>query len=118
MTARTAINPRELMTPAVLHILLSLAQGVRHGFGIKEDVEARTGGALRLGPGTLYEGMHRLRRAGWIAEAGAPAGEDPRRKFYRVTAEGRRQMEAELARLEEIVRFARSRDLLPRGSRP
>lgn len=102
-------NPRDLLTPAALQILLSLAGGERHGYGIKRDVEERTSGTLTLGPGTLYEAIHRMEQAGWIARR---SGRDPRRVEYRLTAEGKRRMRAELERLAEIVEFARSRELL------
>jgi DNA-binding PadR family transcriptional regulator len=109
--------PRGLPTPAVLHILLALAEGDRHGYGIKQDVERRAAGALRLGPGTLYEAIYRLSRQGWIEEV--EGGED-RRRLYHLTGEGRRALRAELRRLEAIVADARSRRLLtgPRPSRP
>jgi DNA-binding PadR family transcriptional regulator len=102
-------NPRELLTPAGLHILLSLAEGPRHGYGIKLDVEERTAGSLTLGPGTLYEAIHRMERGGWIQRR---PGSDPRRVTYRLTAAGRKRMQVELERLEEIVEFARARELL------
>lgn len=112
-----ARNPRALLTPAGLHILLALADENRHGYGIKQDVDARTAGALRLGPATLYEAIHRMETAGWIAPCGSGgAPDDERRKYYTLTAEGRRHMTAELERLEHIVRDAQSRALLP--SRP
>ena len=104
----TPPGPRSLLTPAALHILMSLAQGDRHGYGIKQDVEERTGGALRLGPGTLYEAIHRMLRSGWIEETpGRPDDQSgSRKKVYRITSEGSEQMRTELARLEDIVRFA------------
>jgi DNA-binding PadR family transcriptional regulator len=107
---RASSSPRDLLTPAGLHILLSLSEGERHGYGIKLEVEARTQGALTLGPGTLYEAIHRMERAGWIEQR---PGDDPRRRPYRLTARGREQMRGELERLDTIVRFARSRELLP-----
>lgn len=104
------------LSPAVLHILMSLAEGSRHGHAVKEDVEARTEGAVVLGPGTLYEAIHRLLRDGWLEEAVEATAADPdgRRKHYRITAAGRRAMEAELVRLERLVRDARARRLLPK----
>ena len=104
----TQTTPRELLTPAALHVLLSLADGPRHGYGIKQDIEARTDGELSLGPGTLYEAIHRMLESGWIEEA----GRDGRRKNYRLTREGKKQMGAELSRLEGIVRYARAKALL------
>lgn len=107
------------MTPASLHVLLSLAQQKRHGYGIKLDVEERTEGALRLGPGTLYEAIHRMVRDGWLEEA--PGADEVQRgkprKYYRLTIQGRRRLEEELARLRDIVDYARARDLLP-GTEP
>ena len=110
-------NPRTLLTPAALHILLALADEERHGYGIKSEVEERTGGQLNLGAATLYEAIHRMVASGWIMESARKGEEDDgrsnRRKYYRLAREGRRQMEAELARLDEIVRYARSKSLLP-----
>jgi len=110
-----ARGPRSLLTPAALHILMSLAEGARHGYRIKLDVEERTAGSLSLGPGTLYEAIHRMLRDGWIAEAPVQGEEASRRKTYRITADGRSRMEAELERLEDIVQYARGRALLPDG---
>ena len=118
MPPAPARPPRELPTPVALHILLVLAEGECHGYGIKQEVEQRAEGALQLGPGTLYEAIYRLSRQGWIEEA--ESGRDDRRRFYRLTAEGRAAMRAELRRLEAIVTEARSRRLLarPKASRP
>lgn len=101
-------KPRELLTPAALHVLLSFVDGPRHGYGIQQDVDERTDGELRLGPGTLYEAIHRLLGRGLIEVA----GQDGRRKNYRLTRRGRRELEDELARLDDLVRYARSKDLL------
>lgn len=106
MTSKS--KPRELLTPAALHVLLSLVDGPRHGYGIKQDVEDRTDGEMSLGPGTLYEAIHRLRANGLIEEA----GREERRKNYRLTRQGRRELKAELARLDGVVRYARSKALL------
>ena len=117
MTNKKSANPRALLTPAALHILLALADEERHGYGIQSEVEERTGGQLNLGPATLYEAIHRMVGSGWIRESARKGegddGRSNRRKYYRLAREGRRQMEAELARLDEIVRYARSKSLLP-----
>ncbi len=117
MPPAPARPPRELPTPVALHILLALADGESHGYGIKQEVERRAEGALHLGPGTLYEAIYRLSRQGWIEETERESGD--RRRLYRLTAEGRAAMRAELRRLEAIVTEARSRRLLarPRTSR-
>lgn len=107
--------PPHRISPATLHILLALADAPRHGHAIKEDVEARTAGDRVLGPGTLYEAIHRLQRDGWIEEAAELTAADPdgRRKHYRITPAGQRAMEAELVRLDRVVRDARARRLMP-----
>jgi DNA-binding PadR family transcriptional regulator len=107
----------EPLTPAVFHILLALSDEERHGYGIIKDVLARTNGQLRLGAGTLYGCIKRMLEAGLIAEAGErpdPAHDDERRKYYRLTAIGRRATENEARRLEQLVRDARDRQVLPR----
>jgi DNA-binding PadR family transcriptional regulator len=103
--------PRELPTPVALHILLVLADGDCHGYGIKQEVERRAEGALRLGPGTLYEAIYRLSHQGWIEEVEGGGGD--RRRLYRLTTPGRRVLREELRRLEAIVKEARLRRLLP-----
>ncbi len=109
-------TPRDLLTPAALHILMALAREDLHGYGIKKDVEWRTGGRLRLGAGTLYEAIHRMEADGWIRETGEGKGGGGRKKVYALTARGRAAMEEELRRLAGIVDFARSEDLLPGGA--
>jgi DNA-binding PadR family transcriptional regulator len=102
-------NPSDLLTPAALQILLSLAAGELHGYGIKRDVEERTGGGMVLGPGTLYEAIHRMEAGGWIEEV---EGGDARRRVYRLTPSGRRVLDDELRRLDAIVRYARAEELI------
>lgn len=103
-------TPRKLLTPAALHILLTLADGDQHGYGIRAAVEERTGGELALGPGTLYEALHRMVEAGWIRAASNDAS---RKKTYTLTAGGRAELDDELRRLDEIVSYARSNALFP-----
>jgi len=98
------------LTPAVFHILLAVADGARHGLGIMEDVEIRTDGAVVLGPGTLYGTIKRMLEAGLIEEAQkrpAPEQDDPRRRYYGMTALGRRAAELEAGRLEQLLDIAR-----------
>jgi DNA-binding PadR family transcriptional regulator len=99
------------MTPAVLHILLSLAADDRHGLGIAADVKAFTQGRIMLGPGTLYGTVKRLLDAGLIEDLGAPSAEedDPRRRYYRITAKGRRALELETEGLASVLGVARRR---------
>ena len=106
-------SPRELLTHAALHMLMALAREDLHGYAIKQQVEVRTHGRLRLGPGTLYEGIHRMEAAGWIREVEGSGDAGGKRKVYRITTVGRRVMEEELERLAEVVRYARAEELLP-----
>jgi DNA-binding PadR family transcriptional regulator len=104
------------LTAAVLHILLSLADGERHGYAIAQDIEEATGGEMRLGPGTLYGSIQRMLAASLIEEAPRrrrPSDEDERRRYYRMTAFGHRVLELELRRLARVVRIARHKRLLP-----
>jgi DNA-binding PadR family transcriptional regulator len=91
------------LSPHQFHILLALVDGARHGYGVIQDVERRTAGALRLGTGTLYTAVARLVDLGLIADTGR---QDERRRFYRLTALGRAVLAAETARLEDLVRHA------------
>jgi len=104
------------LTPAVFHILLALAGGDRHGYGILKDVLHHTDGAVRLGPGTIYGTLQRLMESGWVEESGGPARElDARRRHYRLTRTGRTALDAEVRRMEGLVRTARA---LRVGGRP
>jgi DNA-binding PadR family transcriptional regulator len=92
-----------MLTPSALHILVTLAEGSRHGYAIMKDVAARTSGEVKLNPGTLYTTIKRLVDEGLVAEAEAPPGDDERRRYYKVTARGRRAALAELDRLQSII---------------
>jgi DNA-binding PadR family transcriptional regulator len=106
--------PNEALKPPVFHILLALAEAELHGLGIADRVEATTGRSVELGPGTLYRSLKEMAQAGLIREAPAPAADaDPRRKYYAITAEGRRRVAAEASRLERLVEVARERNVLP-----
>ena len=105
------------LTPAVFHILLALAQGDRHGYGILKEVLRQTDGTVRLGPGTLYGTLQRLMDLGWVEEASGPAAADERRRYYRLTPLGRRALEAEVSRMDGLVRTARAQRVVPRPAR-
>ena len=103
------------LTPAVLHILLALADQDRHGLGVMHEVEVRTKGAVRLGPGTLYGTIKRMVRAGLIAEAAErpePDEDDTRRRYYTTTDLGRQVLRLEAERLQELVNAARVKRVL------
>ena len=90
------------------HILAALADGPRHGYAIRAEVETRTEGRVRLWPATLYGSMRELERAGLIVEAPGEAGpdDDPRRRYYALTALGRRTLADEATRMREIANAA------------
>jgi DNA-binding PadR family transcriptional regulator len=102
------------LTPVDLQILLTLATGPLHGYGIKLDIARRTEGEMSLGSGTLYEAIQRLERRAFIAQAPAPDGPevDPRRRYYRLEPAGERAMREELEPLAAVVRYGRALDLL------
>jgi DNA-binding PadR family transcriptional regulator len=107
------------------HILLALTDGDRHGYGVIQDVEQRTGGDMRLGTGTLYTAIARLVALGLINETRGEtregAREDDRRRYYRLLPLGRAVLRAETRRLETLVRHAHARGVrsspAPAGSR-
>jgi len=98
------------LSPAALHILLSLASEDLHGYAIMQEVASQSEGKYKLGPGTLYDNLQKLIRREWVEELGRrPADDDPRRRYYRLTSTGRGVLAAETARLAEVVREARVR---------
>ena len=104
--------------PHTFHILVALAAGDQHGYAILQDVEARTDGAVRLSAGALYRSIHRLLEDGLVTEPRrAPVpGDDPRRRYYRLTPFGRAVALAETRRLDALVRLARHSGLVPRAT--
>src|ERR1700680_4942063 len=100
------------LTAAVLHILLALADGERHGYGIMQEVTGRAGGQVKMGPGTLYGSIKRMLAAGLSEETGDlrdPTLDDERRRYYRLTGFGLRVMQAEVLRLQQILLLALSK---------
>jgi len=116
MARRSASSRESMLTPATFHILLTLAEGERHGYAIMQEVERRTGGALELGPGTLYRSIKLLLAEGLIAEVKSRSCGEAQRRFYRLTTVGRRRAAAEAERLRNLVWWAESADLLESGT--
>jgi DNA-binding PadR family transcriptional regulator len=97
------------LKPVWFHILLTLSEQAAHGYAIRQAVEARTDGQMRLWPTTLYGSIGQLEDAGLIEEwHQAEPQDDLTRHFYRLTALGRRVLLAETERLEHLVRLARA----------
>ena len=99
------------------HILVALADGDRHGYSIMQEAAERTGGVVRLSPSTLYSAIKRLLEAGYIQELQSrpdPAHDDERRRYYRLTKEGRRAAIDEARLWEKALSDARSNGLVPK----
>jgi DNA-binding PadR family transcriptional regulator len=115
-------DPGDLLplTSVALNVLLALADGERHGYGIMLEVRERTGGRVRLGPGTLYGAIKRLKEGGVIEESGGrpeDEADDERRRYYRLTGFGGEVLAAEVERLDGLVRAARRKGAFP-ASKP
>ncbi len=98
------------LKPQWFHIMLCLAGGKQHGYGIMQEVLNRTTGKVRLWPATLYGSIKRLIEAELIEESDerpAPELDDARRRYYRLTPFGKRVLDAECERLEDLVRTIR-----------
>jgi DNA-binding PadR family transcriptional regulator len=108
------------LTPAAINILMALADTDRHGLGIVDEIELRTGGEVVLGPGTLYGTIKRLRGAGYITEAPQapdPSDDDSRRRYYAITPPGREALAREARRMELMVHVARLKSILDPGEK-
>jgi DNA-binding PadR family transcriptional regulator len=108
-------EPSAVLTPAVFHILLALADGESHGYGIMQDVARFTNGETRLGPGTLYRSIQRMLVDGLIEELAIALHNEPdddRRRYYRLTKKGLAVAKREALRLSDLVDASRARQLL------
>jgi DNA-binding PadR family transcriptional regulator len=110
--------PKQKLNPlpaAAFHILMSLADDDLHGYEIMRRVEAQTDGRTRIGPGTLYSSIQALLDAGFIAEVASRSARDlndERRRYYRLTAAGRKAARDEAERLADVLRVARAKKIL------
>jgi DNA-binding PadR family transcriptional regulator len=113
---RRTRDPNDMLplTPAMLHVLLALADGDKHGYAIIKEVSRRTNNAVALGAGTLYALVKRLLSEAMIVETEErpdPSLDDERRRYYRLTAFGRAVAMADVQRLESIVEQAHAKRL-------
>jgi len=98
------------LSPATLHILLSLAGEELHGYGIMQEVQRQSDGQYKLGPGTLYDNLQKLIERRLVEELGHRAGDDdPRRRYYRLSSLGRGVLAADITRLDSVVRAGKLR---------
>lgn len=98
-----------------LHILLALATGDKHGYAIMREVEILTEGSVKMGPGTLYGAVKKMLNAGLVEESDErpdPELDDERRRYYRLTSLGARALDAEISRMEQLTRAARTRQTI------
>jgi DNA-binding PadR family transcriptional regulator len=109
-----ADQSQQPLTPAVFHILLSLADGEKHGYGIMKNVETQTRGRIKMGPGTMYGSIKRMLAAGLIEETEErpdPELDDERRRYYKLTAVGRKVAVAETQRITQVLKIARQKHI-------
>jgi DNA-binding PadR family transcriptional regulator len=107
------MEPNNLpLAPAAFYILFALASGEKHGYAIMREARAASDNALDLGPATLYTTIQRLLDSGWIEPAESPEGSDSRRRYYALTREGNSTLEAEVQRMESIVKKSKALRLL------
>ncbi len=116
---RRTLDEHLPVRPVEFHILLSLAAGERHGYGIIQDIQER-GDAPVPDVGTMYRALARMVEAGLIqagARRVAPDASDERRNYYRITEDGHRVATAEARRLETLTQAARRGGLLPKAAK-
>lgn len=99
------------LTPAVFHILLALADGELHGYGIMQAIEEATSPSLRMGPGTVYGSLQRMEDAGLVEDRGSAKG--GKRRLFGMTELGRKTLEAESIRLARLARMVLEKGLVP-----
>lgn len=110
--------PKRKLNPlpaAAFQIMLALADGDLHGYAIMRQVEEQTGGLLRLGPGTLYGSIQALLEGKLIEEVERPQDTEvhqERRRYYRLTAAGRKKARSEAEKMADVLRVARTRKIL------
>ena len=103
------------MAPAVFQILIALADQPLHGYGIMLDVAERSAGKVKMSPGTLYGSIKQMLEAGLIEETKSPpaGADDERRRYYRLTRDGREAARQEMARMSALLSHARLTSLRP-----
>jgi DNA-binding PadR family transcriptional regulator len=100
------------LTPAVFFILFALADGEKHGYAIMQETTKLSEGRFRMGPGTLYTTIQRLLELGLIQEV-LDSGDAGRRRYYRMTRQGRALLDLEISRMGAVLRLANEKNLLP-----
>jgi DNA-binding PadR family transcriptional regulator len=117
MPDRSSIEALLPLQSTTFHILLCLAEDDMHGYAIMTNVARRTQGQIKLSVGTLYRSLQRMQEQGLITETKqrpAPDEDDERRRYYRITPFGKAAAQAEVARLQSLVKMAHSCGVVPR----
>jgi DNA-binding PadR family transcriptional regulator len=116
MIERESIDSLLPLQSTSFHVLLSLADEDRHGYAIIQDIARRTNGEIKLSAGTLYRSIQRMQEQGLIVEIKtrpAPEDDDERRRYYRITPLGKAVAQAEVSRLRDLLKMARSCGVVP-----
>jgi DNA-binding PadR family transcriptional regulator len=103
------------LTPAVFYVMLSLSSGPKHGYAIMQETSTLSGGGFRMGPATLYSTIQRLVELDLINEIADDSSEDSRRRYYDLTRAGRQLLEAEVTRMNSVVKMANARLVQPQS---
>jgi DNA-binding PadR family transcriptional regulator len=101
------------MAPAIFQILIALADQPRHGYGIMLDICQRSDGKVKLSPGTLYGSIKQMLEDGLIEEVAGRSADEERRRYYRITRDGREAARQEMARMSALLTHARHTSLRP-----
>jgi DNA-binding PadR family transcriptional regulator len=109
--SRTEDGSYTPLTPAVFHILLALADGDLHGYGIMRAIEEVTSPSMKMGPGTVYGSLQRMEEAGLVEDCGSAQG--GKRRLYGLTVLGRKSLQAESVRLARLAQMVRDKGLVP-----
>jgi len=99
--------------PAAFYILFALATGAKHGYAIMQEARSLSDNRFQMGPATLYTTIQRLVESRWIESARGPEDGDPRRRYYRITKQGKTALHREMDRMEAIVQKSRELRLRP-----
>ena len=108
----TDIRGTKPLTSSAFYILLALVDEPRHGLGIATEVESRTDGDVRMGPGTLYNSIKKLLERKLIVDVSSDPDDDPRRRYYRITRSGRSALGVEARKLDRVLKSAREKEVL------
>jgi len=106
------------LTPTVFYVLFALAEGEKHGYAIMQETKSLSSGKFQMGPGSLYTTLQRLLDLSLIQEVDGPAssGRDTRRRYYRLKSNGKLLLEAELSRMDSVIRLAQRKKLVARAA--